>query len=68
MNTTKQKQIHRYRKQSSGYQCGEGSERGKIQTGNQEVQTTMYKINEIQGYIVGHGEYSQYFIVTFNGA
>ena len=27
----------------------------------------MYKINKLQGYIVKHREYSQYFIVTING-
>ena len=30
MNLTKKKQIHRYRKQTSGYQWGEGRGRGKI--------------------------------------
>ena len=29
MNTTKQKQTHRYREQTSGYQRGEGSKEGK---------------------------------------
>ena len=32
-----------------------------------EVQTTMYKINKLQGYIVQHREYSQYFIIATNG-
>ena len=31
--------------------------------GDEEVQTTMYKINKLQGYIVQHREYSQYFII-----
>ena len=30
------------------------------------IQTTMYKINKLQGYTVQHREYSQYFIVTIN--
>ena len=34
---------------------------------DEEVQTTMYKINKLQGYIVQHREYSQYFIITRNG-
>ena len=38
---------------------------GKIGVGDQEIQTTMYKINKLQGYIVHHREYSQYFIITF---
>ena len=27
----------------------------------------MYKINELQGYIVQHGECSQHSIITING-
>ena len=44
-------------------------QRGKGQdgVGDQEVQTTMYKINKLQGYILQHREYSQYFIITING-
>ena len=38
--------------------------RGKTGVGNSEVQTTMYKINRLQGYIAQHREYSQYFIIT----
>ena len=40
--------------------------RGKIGVGDEEVQTTMYKINKLQGYIVQHREYSQYFLITIN--
>ena len=29
VNTTKKKQTHRYREQTSGYQCGKGRGRGK---------------------------------------
>lgn len=36
--------------------------------GHQEVQTTIYKIYKIQGYIVQHREYSHYFVITLNGA
>ena len=32
-----------------------------------EVQTTMYKINNLQGYIAQCRECSQYFIITING-
>jgi len=32
-----------------------------------EVQTTMYKINNLQGYIAQRRECSQYFIITING-
>ena len=40
--------------------------RGKIWVGDYEVQTTMYKINKLQGYIVQPREYSQNFIITLN--
>ena len=34
MNITEQKQTHRYRKQTSGYQWGEGREEGPDGVGN----------------------------------
>ena len=40
-------------------------ERNKIRQGI-EVQTTLYKINKLQGYIIQHREYSQYFIITIS--
>ena len=40
--------------------------RGKIGVGEYEVQTTTYKINKLQRFIIQHREYSQYFI-TING-
>ena len=30
------------------------------------LKTTMYKINKLQGYIVEHRKYSQYFTITVN--
>ena len=41
--------------------------RDKIGVGDYEVQTTMYKVSKLQGYIAQHREYSQYFIITING-
>ena len=32
-----------------------------------EVQTTIYKMNKLQGYTVQHRNYSQYFKITLNG-
>ena len=40
--------------------------RGKIGVGDSEAQVTMYKINKLQGYLVQHGEQSQYFVITLN--
>ena len=34
MNTAKQKQTHRYREQTSGYQWGEGREEGQDRVGD----------------------------------
>ena len=35
--------------------------------GDYEVQTTMYKISKLQGYIAQYKEYSQNFIITIIG-
>ena len=67
MNITKKKQTRRYRKQTSGYQWGERRGTGKIEEGDLEVKTTMYKINKLQGYTVQHRDYNQYFIISING-
>ena len=40
--------------------------RSQIRVEEQEVQTTMYKINKLQGHIVQHREHSRYFIMTVN--
>ena len=67
MNIAKQKQTHRYREQTSII-SGEREERkGKIAVGDWKTQTTIYKINKLQGYIVQHREYSQYLIINLNG-
>ena len=55
MNITKRKQTYRYREQTSGYQQGEGSGEGQYRARELEVQTTVYKINELQGYIITQG-------------
>ena len=48
MNITKQKQTHKQREKNRGYLWGGG---GKTGERAQEVQTTMYKMNNIQGCI-----------------
>lgn len=40
--------------------------RGNIEVEEQDVQTTVYKINKIQGYIIQAREYSKSFIMTLN--
>lgn len=51
---------------TSGERGGAGGNTG---VGDEEVQTTTYKINKLQAYtIVQPKEYSQYFIIiTING-
>ena len=43
----KQKQTHRYREQTSSYSGVEGRGRGKIRVEDEEVLTTMYKVNKL---------------------
>ena len=45
----------------------EGKREGKYRGRVLRVQTILYKIIELQGYIVKHREYSQYFIIAING-
>ena len=65
MNITEQKQTHRHRKQTSGYQQQKEQGRDQVVKGDQAL-TTRYKINKTQGWNVQHTEYSQYFIITLN--
>ena len=51
----KQKQIQRYRGQTSDYQWGEGSGEGKIRDMGLRDTTTMCKIDKQQGYIIEQG-------------
>ena len=44
-----------------------GGGRRNVRVWEEGIQTTMCKINKLQGYIVQHREYSQYFIITING-
>ena len=64
----KQKQSHRSKKQTSSYQWRGGREERQDRCrGLRRTNYCMYKINKLQGYIVQHREYSQYFIITLNG-
>ena len=42
MNTAKEKQTHRYREQTSGYQWGEG--KGEVQDRGRELRGTNYYV------------------------
>ena len=47
MNVIKQKQVHKYRQQTSGYQWTEGKGRGNRGVGDYEVQTTLLYYKDI---------------------
>ena len=48
---TKQKQTHRHRKQTHDYQRGKGV-RDKLGAWDQQIQTTIYKIDEQQDHTI----------------
>ena len=51
LKNAKQKQTHWYRKQTCGYQGGEGSREGPYGAGSSEVQTVKYKTGYKMYYI-----------------
>ena len=51
---TKQKQIHRHRKQTYGYQRGKVGD--KLGVWDEDIHTTIYKTDKQQGPTVGHRE------------
>ena len=51
---TKQKQPHRLRKQIYGYQSGKVRGRDKLGVWDQQIHTTIYKIDNQQGPTVWH--------------
>ena len=61
------KQTHRYGKQTSAYQWGEGKRAGQDRGKGLKGTNYYCKINKLQRYIVHHREYSQHFIITING-
>ena len=65
MNTTKQKQTHRHRKQTYGYQRGWGE---KNQQFGINIYTLLY-IKQISNkdLLYSTGNYTQYLVITYNG-
>ena len=51
MNVTKQKQTHRYREQTSGYQWGDGSGEGQDSGRGLAIQTVLSKISKYFKYL-----------------
>ena len=63
---TKQKQTHRLRKQTYGYQRGKGVGGDKLGVRDQQIYTTIYKINN-KDLLYSTGNYIQHLIKTYNG-
>ena len=63
---TKQKQTHRCRKQTYGYQRGKWWGEDKLAVWDQQIQTTIYKINN-KVLLHSAGNYIQYLVITYNG-
>ena len=63
---TKQKQIHRIRKRTYGYQRGKVTERDKLGVWDWHIHTTIIKIDNQQGPLVYHGELCSIFGNSLN--
>ena len=63
--STKQKQTHRHREQTCGYQGGGG--RDKLGVWDQQIQTTTYKIDNNKVLLYSTGNYIQYLVMNYNG-
>ena len=66
---TKQKQTHRHRKQTCGYQRGKWGGGDKLGVWDQQIHTTIYKIDKQQGPTVQHNilYYTEYLVTNHNG-
>ena len=53
---TKQKQTHRHREQTCGFQGGRGQGREDLGVWDQQMQTIMYRMDKQQGPTVQHRE------------
>ena len=60
---TKQKQTHRHRKQTYGYQVGKGGGRDKLGVWDQQIHTTIYKVDKQQGPTV---QYRELYSISYN--
>ena len=65
LNITKQKQTHKYREQT-GVASGERGRKGQY-TGRGLRGRSYNVYSNLQGYIVQHEDYSEYFMITLNG-
>ena len=63
MYITKQKQTHRHRKQTSGYQWGEERGEGQIRG----MRLLCIKQIRSKDILYSTGKYSHYLVINFNG-
>ena len=61
MNITKRAHILENKPEVTNVEKGVG--RARVAEGTKRLKTTRYNINKLQGYIVQHREYSQYFLI-----
>ena len=61
MNITKRAHILEDKPEVTNVEKGVG--RAREAEGTKRLKTTRYNINKLQGYIVQHREYSQYFLI-----
>ena len=70
MDIKQQKQTHRYREQTSGYQWGEGRREGHKRGKGLRGTNYYRKANELQGYFLQqflkYWKYNKYFTVIIN--
>ena len=62
--STKQKRTRRPGEQSCGCHSREGRREEQDRVGDQEIKTTMYKVNKEQGHIVQQKKIYPFFVVT----
>ena len=64
--STKQKQTHRHRKQTYGYQRGKLG-RDKLGVWGEQIHSTIYKIVNNKDLLYSTGNYIQCLVITYNG-
>ena len=67
MYVEKQKQIHRYRKQTSDYQREKAGGVASYRYGIKKYKLLCKKIDNNKNMLYSTGKYSHYLLITFNG-
>ena len=64
---TEHQQTHRHRKQMYAYQRGEERGRDKLEVWDEQIQTTIHKIDKQPDLLQSIGNYTQYLVIIYNG-